>query len=125
MAAPQIKLDKRLEKFNLHYQLDYRAASICNLMVLRGRTYADWILCRGFIIDLITRPQQFTPPKGRPEFELKVILNFMNGRVDWERGEIIMALVKASLADNGTYNYYEAKALIDLGVQSTEPITVE
>jgi hypothetical protein len=125
MAAPQIKLDKRLGKFNVHYQLDYRAASICNLMVKRVITYEDWTFCKAYVVDLITRPKFFTPPQGRPVFDLQIILDFMNGRVDGECGDIIMTLVKAALADNPTYLYYEAQAMIDYGVEATEPITIE
>lgn len=125
MAAPQIKLDKRLGKFNVHYQLDYRAASICNILVQPVITYNDWIMCRGFAIDLITRPFYFIPPQGRPAFDLKVILDFIDGRLDGERGDIIMDLVKAALAENGTYLYYRVKAMIDLGVEATEPIAIE
>lgn len=125
MAAPQIKLDKRLGKFNVHYQLDYRAASICNIMVQRVITHNDWILCHGYAVDMIARPFYFTPPQGRPEFDLNIILDFMNGRVDGERGDIIVTLVKAALSDNGPYLYYQAKAMIELGVEATEPISIE
>ena len=125
MAAPQIKLDNRLGRFNVHYQLDYRSSSICNLMVQPVITYDDWVFCRAYVVDLITRPRHFNPPQGRPVFDLEVILDFMNGRVDGERGDIIVTLVKAALADNGTYLYYQAKAMIEQGVEATEPISIE
>lgn len=125
MAAPQIKLDNRLGRFNVHYQLDYRASAICNILVQRVITYDDWIFCRGYAVDLITRPRYFIPRQGRPEFNLQVILDFMNGRVDGERGDIIVTLVKAALAEDGTYLYYQAKAMIDQGVEATEPIKID
>lgn len=121
MASKHVPMDKRLANFNVHYQLDFRAASICSLVVKKSPSHNDWILAKDFVLDLLGRPRWFNPGNPRPQFDIPIILNFMNGRCCKERGDIIMYLVKGALEeDNRVTHYSRAYELIELWIEATK-----
>lgn len=121
MAAKHVPMDKRLANFNVHYQLDFRAASICSLVVKQNVSHEEWLLAKNFVLDLLSRKRFFNPGHPRPKFDIPVILKFMDGRCDPDRGNIIMYLVKAALDEDQRVSHYSrVYEIIEWSIEATK-----
>ena len=121
MASPKV-VDERLFAFNQYYDLDFRAASLCNIMVQRTITHEDWNSAHMFIVDLINRERTWRPDMPRV-LDMSIVFNYMDGRVNGDRGDIIMLIVKAACGEvDIQVNYHRVAFLIDRGIKFTEPI---